>query len=40
MTASAGNVRAFSIARAFDPGMYSTLRRGRIVMLMPRFDLL
>jgi hypothetical protein len=23
-----------------DPGMYSTLRRGRMVMLMPRFDLL
>jgi hypothetical protein len=34
MTASAGRVRAFSIARALEPGMYSTLRRGRMFMLM------
>ena len=30
--ASTGRLRAFSIARAFDPGMYSTLRRGRMTM--------
>src|SRR6516164_975455 len=40
MTASAGKVRALSIARALDAGIYSTLRRGRMLMLMPRFDLL
>ena len=34
MTASAGKVRAFSMARALEPGMYSTLRRGRMVMLI------
>ena len=34
MTASAGSVRAFSMARALEPGMYSTLRRGRMAMLM------
>ena len=34
MTASAGSVRAFSIARALEPGMYSTLRRGRVGMAM------
>jgi hypothetical protein len=33
MTASTGNSRAFSMARAFEPGMYSTLRRGRMVMV-------
>jgi hypothetical protein len=32
MTASAAKVRAFSMARALEPGMYSTLRRGRMLM--------
>ena len=36
----AAHQRACTIARALDAGMYSTLRRGRMVMLMPRFDLL
>ena len=32
MTASTGSSRAFSSARAFEPGMYRTLRRGRMVI--------
>src|SRR5207253_864136 len=31
--ASAGKVLAFSSARALEPGMYSTLRRGRMCMI-------
>ena len=34
MTASVGKVRAFSMARALEPGMYNTLRRGRMLMSM------
>src|SRR5476649_1027748 len=36
MMPSTGSVRAFSIARAFDPGIKSTLRRGRTIMGWPR----
>jgi hypothetical protein len=32
---SAGRLRAFSSARAFDPGMNKRLRRGRIMGLFP-----
>src|SRR5712692_797348 len=35
MMPSAGRLRALSMARAFDPGMYSTLRRGRMVIWKP-----
>src|SRR5215211_1641108 len=35
MTPSTARLRAFSTARAFDPGMYSTLRRGRIMRGTP-----
>ena len=31
MMPSAGRLRAFSSARAFDPGMNNRLRRGRIM---------
>jgi hypothetical protein len=31
MMPSAGKLRAFSSARAFDPGMNNRLRRGRIM---------
>ena len=31
MMPSAGRLRAFSIARTFEPGMNSRLRRGRIM---------
>jgi hypothetical protein len=35
ITPSAAKVRAFSMARAFEPGMYRTDRRGRMVILFP-----
>src|SRR5260370_10916510 len=35
MMPSAGRLRAFSSARAFDPGMNSRLRRGRIMGSFP-----
>jgi hypothetical protein len=34
ITPSADNVLALSNARALDPGMYKTLRRGRIVIMV------
>ena len=35
MIPSAGRIRAFSSARAFDPGMNNRLRRGRIMGWFP-----
>ena len=35
MMPSAGRLRAFSSARAFDPGMNNRLRRGRIMGWFP-----
>jgi hypothetical protein len=32
---SAGRLRAFSSARAFEPGINSRLRRGRIIAAIP-----
>lgn len=34
MRASAGSLRALSVARSLSPGKYSTLRRGLIAMLV------
>ena len=41
MMASAPRLRPFSRARALDPGIYSTLRRGRTLdaMIIPPFDI-